>query len=183
MKMIACVDKKTLRFNNNGKNIFYCKEDIEFFRSKTLGKIVVMGAATYDTIGLLKGRLNIVITSHPNKYKSSTDDAIFVYLWQAYRLLKNMRNSDDVYIIGGRMLYSAFIDFCDEIILTEVNTPSKFVDGYDSYFPNQIRDNKIWKRGRCIKSFSVPYKYLSKGKILSKPIWFRVHSYKRIKNT
>ena len=43
--------------------------DLKFFQSLTLGKVVIMGRKTYDSIGKpLPGRINIMLTRHPKPW-------------------------------------------------------------------------------------------------------------------
>lgn len=185
MKMIACVDQETLALGSNNKLLFNCKADMKFFREKTMHKIVIMGAKTYKSIGshYLKGRLNIVVTHHPDQYKDDDkSDAIFVYGWQAYRLLSHMRDSDNVMIIGGAEIYRLFIDFCDEIYLTEAYRKNTMQLPEDTvYFPKQIRDRSIWRKKHCFKrTYGVNTFIDEDGEEVTETVCFRINLYKRV---
>ncbi len=104
-----------------------CSSDMKFFRRTTLGKPVIMGRKTWDSLGQpLKGRENIVLTRNKS---AGLNGAYAVHdPEQALSLAKSLAGSpnhqqDDceVMIIGGRGIYDAFIDFADRIYLTLVH--------------------------------------------------------------
>ena len=60
--LIAAVDKN-LAIGKDGKIPWEIKEDLKFFREKTEDTAIIMGRATYDSIGRpLPKRKNIVMT-------------------------------------------------------------------------------------------------------------------------
>lgn len=182
MKMIACVDQKTLALGNNGELLFTCEEDMKHFKSHTMEKVIVMGSKTYDSMGgALKGRLNIVITSHPERYIEK-EDAIFLRFYQFLNIIKIWGNdSNEIVVIGGGQIYKQLIQYCDTVYLTEVIRPDYNLV-YDTDFPSEIRDTSKWKlhhtNGKVIeKSFSWTNENdeLETGKI-----YFRFATYKKV---
>lgn len=68
MNAIACVDLNW-GLGRDGKLLYHIPEDMEFFKSKTKGKVVIYGNSTLKSFPLgrpLKDRINIVITSNRN---------------------------------------------------------------------------------------------------------------------
>ena len=62
MTMIAAVGKN-LELGKDNKLIWHFKEDMSFFKNETMGKPIIMGMKTYDSLpGLLPGRQHIVLT-------------------------------------------------------------------------------------------------------------------------
>lgn len=182
MKMIACVDQKTLALGNNGELLFTCEEDMKHFKSRTIGKVIVMGSNTYESMGgALKGRLNIVITNHPERYIEK-EDAIFLRLYQFLNIIKIWgKNSDEIVVIGGGQIYKQLINYCDTVYLTEVIRPD-FDLKYDTDFPSEIRDTTKWdlhhRNGKVIeKSFSWKNENdeLETGKL-----YYRFSTYKKV---
>lgn len=123
MKTIFAVDKNWGLGKNNGL-LFDLKEDMRHFVSHTRGKIVVMGSNTLLSLpgGMpLKGRTNIVL--NPN---GMTEDAtlkgyiLAKSLNELFALLKNY-DSEDVYVIGGAMLYYTLLPYCDTAYVTKVD--------------------------------------------------------------
>lgn len=123
MKTIFAVDKNWGLGKNNGL-LFDLKEDMRHFVSHTRGKIVVMGSNTLLSLpgGMpLKGRTNIVL--NPN---GMTEDAtikgyiLAKSLDELFALLKNY-DGEDVYVIGGAMLYHTLLPYCDTAYVTKVD--------------------------------------------------------------
>lgn len=102
------------------------KEDLRRFRQLTLGKSVIMGRHTYESIGrALPGRDNLVVTHHPEHLP---DEVIAVHsLEEAYA-----RSPRQPIVIGGGQLYAEALAHTDTIFATEVE--GHFPDA-DTYFP------------------------------------------------
>jgi len=105
---------------NNGIGVdnklpWHLPEDLAHFKRVTLGRPIVMGRKTFDSIGrALPGRRNIVITrnaawSHPGVETALSLDA-------ALALLDGERAS----IIGGAQIFTAAMAVADEMIVTEI---------------------------------------------------------------
>ncbi len=120
-------------------------EDLQFFKATTLGKPVIMGRKTYDSIGKpLPGRLNIVLT------RDSAWRALGVTtardLDAALRIAKQS-GADEAMIIGGAAVYEAALPIAERIYLTQVH---REFDG-DTLFP--FLDPQVWaETGRRDKS-------------------------------
>jgi len=107
--------------------------DLKFFKRTTMGKPIVMGRKTYDSIGKpLPGRPNIVITRNPD-FKvdgvdcvRSLDEGLAVAKKHASRL-----GTDEIMVIGGAQIYSAAIAQAKRLYITEV---AMSPDG-DAFFP------------------------------------------------
>jgi len=103
-------------------------EDLRRFKFLTLGKPVIMGRKTHESIGqALTGRTNIVLTSNPDY--SSPGCEIATRLDQA---LAYAGEANEVMIIGGAYVYKAFLPMAERIYLTRVCAS---IDG-DAYFPD-----------------------------------------------
>ena len=64
MNLIVCVDKNW-GIGSEGQLLVHLKEDMKFFKEHTLGKVVVMGRSTLESLPKgepLKDRTNIVLT-------------------------------------------------------------------------------------------------------------------------
>ena len=91
-------------------------EDLRRFKALTLGKPVVMGRKTWESIGRpLPGRRNVVLTRQPGY---TADGAQLLPSPQA--ALSLLRAEAEVMIIGGEAIYRAFLDRAARIYLTEV---------------------------------------------------------------
>ena len=97
--------------------------DLQFFKKTTLGKTVVMGRKTWDSLPFpLPGRRNIVIS------RSNRDDVEVMSIEEVRRLAK----TDDLFVIGGGEIYSIFIEESSVIYRTIID--SKIEDG-DTFAP------------------------------------------------
>lgn len=92
--------------------------DLAWFRENTLGKPVIMGRKTYESIGrLLPKRPNIILS----RSGFAIDGAYSaISLEQAVELAKNFANSDEIMIIGGGELFKQTMPFADKLYLTEI---------------------------------------------------------------
>ncbi len=129
MKAIVCVDVK---WGIGKKNdlLFSLKKDMAFFRAKTMGKIVVMGGNTLLSFPggkPLKNRTNIVISD-----VFTRDDCICVATLPELKAELKKYNTDDVYVIGGAMMYRTMLEYCDTVYVTKVDADG----GAEVFYPD-----------------------------------------------
>jgi len=104
--------------------------DLKHFKSVTLGKPVIMGRKTYQSIGrALPGRTNIVISKDAD---AAFEGAIAVQTIE--NALISAGDVDEVMIIGGGSIYQACLPIATRLYLTFIDLQ---VDG-DTYFPDYI---------------------------------------------
>lgn len=109
--------------------------DLKYFKATTLGKPIIMGRKTFDSIGRpLPGRQNIVITRSADWSHEGVDVA--ASLEEAIKLAEP---ADEVMITGGAQIYALSMGLVDTLYITEVDT---VVDG-DACFPEV--DKSIWR--------------------------------------
>ncbi len=137
MKAIVAVDKKWGIGKDNGL-LFSIPADMKFFRETTAGKVVVMGANTLKSFpngNPLKNRTNIVLSS-----KIKRDDCIVID--DIEKLIAEIKKypKDDVYLIGGAMLYKTLLPYCEQALVTKVDADG----GAQVFFPN-LDELKEWK--------------------------------------
>lgn len=102
--------------------------DFRHFKALTLGHVLVMGRATYESIGRpLPGRTTIVLTRDP----AWTADGVLVArdLDEALRLAGGI--DDEVFVVGGASVYAEALDRADVQVLTEVHLSPEG----DTYYP------------------------------------------------
>ena len=110
--------------------------DLQHFKAVTMGKPIVMGRKTWDSLGRpLPGRQNIVITRQPGFDADGCD----VVPYPA-RALTVVDDAEEIMIIGGGQIYAMFLRPADRVYLTRVHTE---VEG-DAFFPEL--DGEQWKR-------------------------------------
>ena len=102
-------------------------EDLRYFKATTLGKPVIMGRKTWESLGRpLPGRLNIVVTRNAD-YRAE-GATLVTGLPQAIAAAGEV---EEAFVIGGAELYRQALPLAQRIYLTEIATD---VDG-DASFP------------------------------------------------
>lgn len=97
--------------------------DLKTFRRLTMGKPVVMGRRTFQSIGKpLDGRDNIVVTRDPQFQADgvSACETASEALTLA-RVLATTRGADEIMVIGGAQLYDAVLPIADRIYYTIIH--------------------------------------------------------------
>ena len=125
----------------DGKMPWHISSDLKRFRALTMGKVVVMGRNTFESIGKpLDGRENVVVTANlrlaeKGVWTVSTIKEAYDF---ANRLSEEL-NADEIMIIGGAQIYASTINMTDKVYLTRVHASP---DG-DTLFPEL--DEGEWK--------------------------------------
>ncbi|MDX1491041.1 MAG: dihydrofolate reductase [Pseudohongiellaceae bacterium] len=112
---------------------WYLPEDLKYFKRVTMGKPIVMGRKTFDSIGRpLPGRTNIVITRDESfkpegvRVVHSLDEAIKIA--EGVCLIEG---AEEVVVIGGAQIYALTLPKADRLYMTQVHAN---IDG-DAWFP------------------------------------------------
>ena len=127
--LIAAVSKNKV-IGKQGGIPWKIKEDLSFFKEKTLNSPIIMGRATYNSIGRpLPNRLNIVMTRSAKNTEGVTE---VTSVEKAIEAASVNKESSKVYIIGGENIYKEFLPIAHRMIITEVDLYIK--DG-DTFFP------------------------------------------------
>jgi len=133
--MIAAIGKNR-ELGKNNDLIWRFKEDMKFFQENTMGKPMLMGVKTLESLPkLLSGRKHIVITS---KKRAFPEEVRLVH--SVDEALESCREYDEVMVIGGASVYAQLLDYSNKLILTEINATSDA----DVFFPEF--DQKDWNR-------------------------------------
>ena len=154
--IVAAAKNRVIGRNNNLP--WYLPNDLKYFKQATMGKPIIMGRKTYDSIGKpLPGRPNIIITRNPafNAEGVSIAHSLNDAIAQAEDLAF-INGSEEVMIIGGAQIYAESLSIADRLYLTEVHAS---VDG-DAFFPEY--DARDWEE-KVREDFSAvapnPYDY------------------------
>ena len=135
ISIICCVGKNR-GIGKNNKLLFYIHDDLKHFKKITFGHPVIMGLNTFKSIGkILPGRLNIILSSDiinipGGKVASSIDEALKI---------AQKEKSDEIFFIGGGMIYQQAIKLADRLYLTIVESQKKA----DTFFPDYSKFDKI----------------------------------------
>lgn len=114
---------------------WHLPSDLRYFRDITMGKPIIMGRKTHESIGRpLPGRKNIVVTRNPD---FSADGCEVVTSLHAGLVLAS--DAPEIMMIGGATLYVDTLPMAHHIYLTEVHAE---VEG-DTWFP--AIDENLWR--------------------------------------
>lgn len=144
--LIAAIGKNNeIGFGN--RLLWDIPEDMKHFKNYTMGKVVIMGRKTYQSIGKpLPGRKNIVITT-----KSLQNFAITA------KTVEEALSIDYCYpelvVIGGESVYKQTINLADKLIITHVDAAFQA----DAFFPEI--NLQYWKINNIMNSQDQNYKY------------------------
>lgn len=101
---------------------WHLPNDLKYFKRVTLGKPVIMGRNTFESIGRpLPGRCNIVVTRRTDyqpegvRVVSSVSEAIALG-----REVALLDGAEEVMVIGGSQIYTAALPLVERIYLTKV---------------------------------------------------------------
>nr|WP_218644605.1 type 3 dihydrofolate reductase [Thiomicrorhabdus cannonii] len=137
--MIAAMTKDRVIGRDNDMP-WHLPDDLRHFKAKTLGKPVIMGRKTFESIGSrpLPNRQNIVISRNP----ALQLDGVMVFD-TVDKALAAVQSADEVIIMGGGQLYEQMLPRAERLYLTLIDAQ---IEG-DTYFPD-------WTRYQWVKSES-----------------------------
>lgn len=117
---------------NGGAIPWHSREDFAHFKRVTLGHTLVMGRATYDSIGRpLPGRTTIVVTRQPDWSAGEYAESVLVAHSLEAALDLAADQQGDTVIAGGTQIYQQAMPLATHQILTELDLE---VDG-DAHYP------------------------------------------------
>lgn len=154
--IVAQASNRVIGVNN--KLPWHLPEDLRYFKQVTMGKPIIMGRNTFESIGRpLPGRENIVISRQSNYAPNGVKvvDSLDV----AYELAESIglvNGIDEAMVIGGAQIYEQALPKAERLYLTQVEAE---IDG-DAWFP-EFQQNDWKEVGR--ENFSAegpnPYNY------------------------
>ena len=145
--------------NNNvigkdNKLIWHIPEDLKRFKKITDGKTIVMGSKTFESLGkVLPNRKHIVLSK---RVEMGVDDDNVIFLKEVEDLKNHISDDEEVFVIGGGIVYKLFLPLADKLYITWINQD---FDG-DAFFP-EIDENEweVVEREPGIKNAENPYDY------------------------
>ena len=134
MKAILHCDNKWGIGRNNGL-MFRLPADMAFFRSATSGRTVVMGSNTLLSLPggkPLKNRNNIVLWPGGDEKRAEELGYTIVQTLDELKAAVRELPPDDVFVIGGAMMYRTLLPYCSQALVTKVDADG----GADTFFPD-----------------------------------------------
>lgn len=129
VSLIAAIAQNNV-IGNNGTLPWHLKKDFAWFVKQTTGHVIVMGRKNYEDIirytkgKPLKDRINVVISSQDIQHEG------FIFCKSLEEVMAQFP-TEKLMIIGGTAIYSMFLPYATQLILTEIN---QAYEG-DTYFP------------------------------------------------
>ena len=133
MKAILSADKNW-GIGKDGELLVRLPGDMKYFKEKTVGKVVVMGRSTLESLPggkPLPERTNIVLSRNPD-FKAVCETCC-----SEAHLLRELAASEEteVYVIGGAQIYEALLPYCDTVFVTKIDAAFPA----DRHFPDLDR--------------------------------------------
>ena len=140
--IIAAIGKKR-ELGLNNQLIFHIKEDMKFFRETTTGHPVIMGQATFESIGRpLPNRKNYVASLTPKNLPDSVE-----IVPDLIAFLKAHENDpEEFFIIGGATIYRLALPYAKTLYLTEIDAEHE-ADAFFPEFDKSKYSREVIKKG------------------------------------
>lgn len=135
--IVAASENNAIGINNTLP--WHLPEDLKFFKRTTIGKPVIMGRKTFESIAQpLPGRLNIVLSGNRN---FPVPDRVLLYsdVNEAIDRLQK-EQTEEAFIVGGGKVFEATMPLIDRMYITRVHTK---IANADAFFPDI--DHTHWK--------------------------------------
>lgn len=159
ISMIMIIDPNKL-IGASGGMPWHIPSELQYFKSVTMGKPLIMGRKTYESIGRpLPGRTNIVVTSQTDY---AADGVVVVNsLDAALTEAKSHLNADnEVMIIGGAALCCDAMPLTQRLYLTELEQTFEGDTWLDSYEPAQWQE--ISREDRVADGYALAIRVLER---------------------
>lgn len=149
MRLIVAV-AKDWGIGYEGDLLFNLPDDMEFFKTTTMNKVVVMGRSTLLSLPKeqpLKNRTNIALST--NLSFKGEGCIVCHSLDELFEELKKY-NNDDIFVIGGGRIYNELYPYCNEAYITKVDAIEKadtFLHNFDQdkewelIYTSEVREN------------------------------------------
>ena len=139
--IIAAIGQKN-ELGKNGGLVWRIKDDMKHFKNTTMGHKIVMGRNTWLSLpGKLPGRENIVISE-------STIDGPDQVINDLKSYAEAHQDTDEeIFIIGGGMIYKQFLPYAKNLYLTEIHATDKNADTFFPEFKKSDYQKQILRKG------------------------------------
>jgi len=145
--IIAAIGKNR-ELGKNGDLCFQLPGDLKYFSKVTRGHKVLMGSKTFRSLPkMLPNREHIVLSAHstPDQYPEE------VRLIKSFNELLEVFPEDleeEIFVIGGGMVYAEMLKYADRLYLTEVDAEDKSADTFFQPFNKEKYTRKVVGTGK-----------------------------------
>lgn len=152
ISLIAAMTRADHVIGYQGSMPWHLPADLAWFKQRTLGKPIIMGRKTWQSLGrALPNRRNIVVS---NSYTDSMPNVDVVPTPEA--AINLVANSPEIMIIGGAQLYAHFLPQAQRLYLTFIE--AQLIG--DTFFPNfNAHDWQLIEEKSYLADQQNPYNY------------------------
>lgn len=153
MKLIVAADKNWAIGKDNNL-LCHLPGDLKYFKEKTMGKTVVMGRKTLESLPggkPLPKRTNIVLTRDANFQK---EGCITV---NSIEELLEKYGEQELMVMGGAEIYTKLLPYCDTCYITEIDKEFEA----DKFIPNLSQHSdyeKVWESEEYVEN-GIAYRF------------------------
>lgn len=127
LSLIVAVTEQGV-IGKDGTLIWRIPSDLKYFKEKTMGKRMIMGRKTFESLpGMLPGRKHVVLTK--NKDYEVPQGVELIHDFKEVE--KYQLSDEEVFIIGGGEIFRHFLPACQRLYITWVGRDFQG----DTYFP------------------------------------------------
>lgn len=125
---------------------WHISEELQHFRTSTLGRVLVMGRKTFESLPgqKLPARHIIILTRNPNYQPNRINTSVATSATEAikifYNLITNPKNNwtDELMVCGGSQIYELFAPYVDGIVVSRVDIEFDINDGEYDFIPQSL---------------------------------------------
>lgn len=132
---------------------WHIPEDLAYFKKHTIGKGIVMGRNTFESIGRPLPKRRNIIVSRNEGYKAEGADVVHS-LEDAIQLAKEVH--EEIMVIGGEQIFRSILPKADRLYITLIQKP---FDG-DTFFPEYGEEWQLVSESEELVSNGIPFSYL-----------------------
>lgn len=117
--------------------LWHLSEDLKHFKKITMGKPIIMGRKTFESIGkALPGRQNIILTRDVSVSAISGCDVVH----SVDEVFEITQEAPEIMIIGGGEIYRLFLRYATYLYLTIVHTQMSGEVSFEKIDPTQWQE-------------------------------------------
>lgn len=127
--------------------IFRIKEDLEFFKQKTMDSYIIMGRNTYESMPKNLPRRKYIVLSRDEKFNLEPPKIVHRSLKESLAFVSK-ESEAKFCVVGGEKIYTNFFPYIDKMHITEIDA------GYphaDTFFPEFNKDE--WHKSEKEKQY------------------------------
>lgn len=125
--LIAAIGKNN-ELGKDNKLLWHLKEDLNFFKEQTIGKEVILGRKTLESLPKLLPKRKHLVLTHQN-LEENEQLQVFHSIEELQKYLQD--KDEEVVVIGGAKIYQEFLPKANKLILTEIDDSKDA----DAFFP------------------------------------------------